>query len=429
MNQKLYLPLLLLLGLQSCSEDPIPITITAEGLEITIPEKPDNNAILGTITAETNVGEVSFAIQSSTPSGAFNISDQGEVSVADRALFDFEVNPIMTATVAITNGDAQETVNVTVNLLESVSFSRVTSTMALFDGRYRHQAVAYNGELFIIGGLLHPGGFNIIYDDVWSTTDGNDWTFRAGEDHPTSTSFPDRYDLYAHVFDDKLFVLGGQGETSWRSDIYFSLDGETWANLRADLTDEIFYPRVETAIAELNGKLWLVGGRDGLGVKNDIWSTEDGRNWTLEQPQGEIFVGRIRHQLLSFKGKLWLFGGQDAEIQATALQDTWSSPDGVTWTQEADGNDILARGASMVVFDDKIWLIGGYDNPTNYDEVWVTEDGINWKQLQLTGTPFSGRGGHSLTVFENTIWMIGGEVQDENGNEMYVNDVWKMDLD
>ena len=79
-----------------------------------------------------------------------------------------------------------------------------------------------------------------------------------------------------------------------------------------------------------------------------------------------------------FNGKLWVIGGFDG---SNRLDDVWSSEDGVTWEEATDEADWDARsGHSSVVFDGKMWVIGGF-GANRLGDVWSSEDGANWTQV------------------------------------------------
>ena len=93
-------------------------------------------------------------------------------------------------------------------------------------------------------------------------------------------------------------------------------------------------------------------------------------------------------------------------------------------------------GHAAVVFDDKIWIMGGY-NPgvlkgdTYYEDVWSSADGESW-ELVLEKAPWLGRRGHRLVSFNDgsgeAMYLVGGfTVNEETGYREYANDVWKSD--
>jgi hypothetical protein len=152
----------------------------------------------------------------------------------------------------------------------------------------------------------------------------------------------------------------------------------------------------------------------------DSGVTVAGRNWTMATANAE-FGPRNQYSAVVFDGKMWVIGGFDNE--AGFRNDIWSSPDGRQWTQVNASvgflNDRL--GQSAVAFKDKIWIIGGYDGKKAAGEIWYSEDGIIWKQATPMAE-FGPRTQVSTVVFNDQVWLIGGTR--DFGNYQYLQDVW-----
>jgi hypothetical protein len=89
--------------------------VSAQNLTVAIDENPTDGQIVGAIQA--NGGNLTFAITFQNPAGALNINaSTGELTVANAALFDFETNPNMLATVSVENSVNMVSVNATINL-------------------------------------------------------------------------------------------------------------------------------------------------------------------------------------------------------------------------------------------------------------------------------------------------------------------------
>jgi hypothetical protein len=122
---------------------------------------------------------------------------------------------------------------------------------------------------------------------------------------------------------------------------------------------------------------------------------------------------RWGHTSVVFDGKMWVIGGYDGAYK----NDVWYSSDGVTWTEATDNAGWDNRYChTSVVFDGKMWVIGGYDGAYEND-VWYSSDGENW--TQATGAAgWSARAGHTSVVFDGKMWVIGGY------DGAYKKDVW-----
>jgi len=68
------------------------------------------------------------------------------------------------------------------------------------------------------------------------------------------------------------------------------------------------------------------------------------------------------------EGKIWILGGRN---DSTFFSDVWSSENGIDWTQETSSAPWGPRGShGAVVFNNKIFVIGGWDFDTQYTDVW-----------------------------------------------------------
>lgn len=64
------------------------------------------------------------------------------------------------------------------------------------------------------------------------------------------------------------------------------------------------------------------------------------------------------------------------------------------------------NGHSCVVFQDKIWLIGGTDGAYKND-VWYSSNGKEWFYA-TSNAPWSARGYTHVLVYQNRLWIMGG---------------------
>jgi hypothetical protein len=121
--------------------------------------------------------------------------------------------------------------------------------------------------------------------------------------------------------------------------------------------------------------------------------------WTCATDSAE-WSARSGHTSVVFDNKMWVIGGNDV----------WYSSDGSHWTQATVNAGWSARGYhTSVTFDNKIWVIGGSDTvfPNYRNDVWYSLDGINWTQAS-DSAGWSARYLHSAVVFSNKIWVMGG---------------------
>ncbi|CAM9139251.1 unnamed protein product [Ectocarpus fasciculatus] len=156
------------------------------------------------------------------------------------------------------------------------------------------------------------------------------------------------------------------------------------------------------------------------------------------------------HAAAVFKDQLWVVGGRGELYQTYNLRfqnrrgDVWSSPDGQTWLQstELTGDfqlqnfdavdpgalapwyarfghtlDVLQATNHSGVLTELMVLAGGY-TPDPDNDVWVTEDGNDWRFAGNAN--WTGRGWHESSVFLDRLFIIGGSP--------LTNDVWAGDI-
>ncbi|MBS9462742.1 exo-alpha-sialidase [Flagellimonas sp. 389] len=128
------------------------------------------------------------------------------------------------------------------------------------------------------------------------------------------------------------------------------------------------------------------------------------------------FPGRSNHTTLVYDEKIWVIGGYN---DSGILKDVWYSEDGITWTEAtSDAGFSERRLHTSVVFDGKMWVIGGADRTSRYNDVWYSEDGITWTEA-TSDAGFSERNSHASVVFDGKMWVIGGSYRASQ-----YNDVW-----
>ena len=231
----------------------------------------------------------------------------------------------------------------------------------------------------------------------------------------------------AMVFKERIWFMGGRklpgAENS--NKVWSSTDGARW---RLETDNPGWSPRVASSFAVFKGRMWLLGGTEnfydhsGAMVKNDIWSSADGRRWRLEVASAP-WSKRAHAQAVVFEGKLWLMGGGLWHPQHVALNDVWCSPDGINWTRVTDSAPWQPRlWFSCIVYRGRMWVLGGWSKENgNFGDVWFTKDGKHWTELKsdVIWTP---RHEHSTVVFHDKIFVMGGYAQTLN------SEVWTLQL-
>jgi hypothetical protein len=266
-------------------------------------------------------------------------------------------------------------------------------------------------------------GANALF--VSDTGVGEDWTQGTVTTVPAGTPLAGRHWHSAFVTGGstpKMWIAGGNAfdGAGALADVWSSSDGSTWTRV----TDAAGFGRRygQATVVDPSGTVWMTGGwSPDVGVSNQVFSSTDGVNWTQVTTTGSVFTPRYNHSSVWFKDRLWVLGGSGSEGDAGGV---YSSADGQTWTQETQqtpyGN---ANHFDAVVFDDKIWLLGGdsFANPNIY---W-SSDGRTWNEIGAAQSAnlFTPRLAANAVVHDGRMWVIGG-LASSNGSQFPSTEVW-----
>jgi leucine-zipper-like transcriptional regulator 1 len=165
---------------------------------------------------------------------------------------------------------------------------------------------------------------------------------------------------------------------------------------------------------------WRIAGCDGSG------NCDTSATWSFSTPAFPSipFVAEITerhgHSIIAFNDNLYVLGGAYSYDNSTLyLMTTFFSRDGLKWSAGTYGTGMNKRtGHSSVVYDNKMWMIGGWDGTNRLADVWQTSNGYNWIQATSSAS-FGQRNMHSSVTYNNRMWVIGG-----NSASSYLADVW-----
>jgi hypothetical protein len=244
--------------------------------------------------------------------------------------------------------------------------------------------LAFQDKLWVLGG---EGS-----DSVWSSTDGGQWVEASPQFYISSLCDG------AAAFKGRLWAVGGHYVVS-------SADGAHW-----DLVNghPPFGSRNQITLTAFNNRLWMIGGVSE-GTMNDVWCSENGKDWECALRQAP-FPQRRAHGTAVFQGKIWVTGGIRDSVYAP-LDDIWNSADGFHWQQVQAGPHYDGRHSTgFTAYHDKLWVIAGDNGKKRggVSDAWMSPDGVHWSCVNRAGA-FRGRVANSAVVFKDRIWIMGGD--------------------
>jgi len=311
--------------------------------------------------------------------------------------------------------------------------------------RYGLTGAVFNNNMWVIGGAsgsnpstvsgVITAGVTQFYGDVWKSGDGKTWTLTA------SPGFNGRYGGQAVTLNNNLYFIGGNNNGTLMNDVWSSTDGMTWTQILANnnaiksnvIGGTQFCPREDFSALVFNNLIWVIGGTPNpsnttsVGL-NDVWSSPDGITWTQVlantpgTPPATQFPGRWGSAAVSFNGNIFLMCGHASGTGGGDIDvDTWSSINGTTWNQVAN-NFTPVYYHQLVVNNNLMWFTCGYA-PYQGGAFNGVNSSSTWTSWTNAGTmPFTGRFDHLSLSFNNQVWIMGGCNNDSSLT--YFNDVW-----
>lgn len=294
---------------------------------------------------------------------------------------------------------------------DGINWEQATSN-APWKGRKGHELVSFQNAMYLIGGysVNEETGYRQYNNDVWKSTNGKDWIEIKESIEPIEST---KYDLNwyprmhhsciiaNHNKTDYIYLIGGytlQDSISGRyamkyfNDVWRSEDGISWECL----ANNDFGKRAEHAatVDAETGVIYMLGGTPGVIYDTQLnssypitnyhalWSSFDGVNWVaeLDTTLDPSPYARRNHDMVYYKNSLWCLPGKSvSQNHYTFVQGSnyflWERDENGQWLMDSDGEAFDVRhDYATVIFDDKIWILGGYTNKQGQaNDVWSGE--------------------------------------------------------
>jgi hypothetical protein len=297
-------------------------------------------------------------------------------------------------------------------------FGEVTAH-ALWSPRYGMGGAVFNNEMWVVGGAWGiAGSVTQYYGGVYNSSNGSQWTQTLGDNNGY---FGNRYSPGVLSYGGKLWVIGGNQSGALKNDVWNSPDGTNWTQVAT--VAPIFTPREDFISIVYNGAMYIIGGWDNS-PEADIWKSINGANWTLVNPAlntGAIptyklgFTPRWGSAATVFNGLIWILQGDggnpfsSANLAGSSNGDEWTF-DGATLTLVTLGPDIGNMPYPMLY----------HQITANNGLLWLTPgsapgaltfDGYYTSADGLNwswGNSYPPRCGHVALSYNSQDWVMGG---------------------
>ena len=115
---------------------------------------------------------------------------------------------------------------------------------------------------------------------------------------------------------------------------------------------------------------------------------------------------------------MWVLGGSDAP--GSNLNDVWHSTDGSNWEQVTASADWVSRlNHTSLVYDNRMWVLGGSTGFRYLNDVWYSRDGSNWEQATASAD-WPIRQLHASLVYDNKMWVLSGNEAPQKSEQYYL---------
>ena len=266
--------------------------------------------------------------------------------------------------------------------IQQLKWQNVRDSRLFFPARYAFGVANTHKALVLMGGMTSPKGKNqTMFNDVWISTNGKDWTLVTNTPGWTPRSY-----FSTVYFGGKVYVMGGatvdthnvikaDGQVWYASKPYKTFTKGTFQTNKAAGTSDVapWGRRIGSAVAVASDKVWLFGGMtisetNTLEFFSDLYySVEPGSSWKQISLNKKIFppihqTGRIGAYLFDTEylstthSSLLAYGGGVMDLHNSdftndiveIVKDVSMSPSSTTATGGTTlATDVTAFGRTM----------------------------------------------------------------------------------
>jgi len=236
--------------------------------------------------------------------------------------------------------------------------------------------------------------------DLFLVIDDALYTLNSQYSNFTVFPAPDPTDSIAFVKDGFYYWLWTDGSTVWT--VYRTTNPATGFTLYGTVSDA----DLPTGFSTPSGRFVILGSFvyyiSNKTYNSDIYRSSDVLTWT--HIATAPYAARLFPGFVVYNDKLWVLGGRDAGTNP--LNDVWSSSDGVTWIQVTTSAAWSpAEKIAAVAHNGLLFVI----LPATSGErpVWKTTNGSVWENLINTNAiPFLGDAAYPFSL-RSSIWLYG----------------------
>ncbi|HET7320083.1 MAG TPA: hypothetical protein VFI84_00680 [Candidatus Saccharimonadales bacterium] len=289
---------------------------------------------------------------------------------------------------------------------------------AFSNPRYWHTSVIYQGYFYIIGGIVN----GTLPNDIWHGSLGKYNSLQLTTTQQSNAFTTARWEHTSIAYNGYLYIIGGCSDSGcgvFNNDIQycaFSSSGSVGGCTRQ--TSAFTSARGGHTSVVYNGYLYIIGGNAGGTLQNDIQYCPLNTNGSVgacTQQTNAFTTARWEFASVVYNGYLYIVGGYGSggviqnDIQYCPLNANGSVG---ACTRQTNAFTSARYGFASVVYNGYLYIIGGYDNVTQYNDIQycpLNSNGSAGTCTQQTNAFTTGRAYLSSTVNGNLLYIIGGQ--------------------
>ena len=209
---------------------------------------------------------------------------------------------------------------------------------------------------------------------------------------------------------DSIYIFGGRAWRDTNNFVKYELSSNRLTTLTLGPS-----PRAHMTMNKVGTKLIVIGGEykyySSLTPYGNVWHYD-----ILTDAWTEVTMTQLRtqHSAVTYDGKIYVFGGLSDPEHKMGFHTTFDryDPSSDTWDLLSATGPPPRAGHSAIVYNDKMYVYGGYNDTKILDELWIydfiagtwTQSGNHFKPAKFE---------HSVVVYNDVMYILGGQINFE----------------
>ncbi|KAI9595545.1 hypothetical protein BDF19DRAFT_385140 [Syncephalis fuscata] len=213
-----------------------------------------------------------------------------------------------------------------------------------------------------------------------------------------------------------MCLFGGLCKEGPQNDVYL-VDTQSLIVTPVQVSGDIPMPRDgHTAVCSNHWVVVFGGESDDGKCEDSLYALNlETRRWLRVNVQGNIPLRRRDHTAVMANGVMFIFGGQSDgyffnDLMAFDTRTLTAPTPRWEFYEPANDGPSGRAGHSTTVYQDRLYVFGGTDGETFFNEMWCYDlHTCEWELLNVTGHTPPGRAGHAAALVDDCIYVTGGK--------------------